>query len=83
MSSWDNHIKSAMKTLLVSCSVAAPVAFALVPTPAVAGSLFFAIAFATIFAGDYLRVIKPLAPRAAVVPFPRAPRAESNCELAA
>jgi len=72
-----------MKTLPLIASVAALVAFVLIPTPGVAGSLFFAVSLLTIFASDYSRAIKPLTSRATMVPFPRATRPAQACELAA
>ncbi len=71
-----------MKTLPLIASFAALVAFVSVPTAAVAGLLFFAVTLVTIFAADYSRVIRPLAPRAALVAFPPARPAQA-CELAA
>ncbi len=72
-----------MKTLPLVASLAAFVAFALIPSPAVAGSLCFAFSLLTIFAADYSRVIKPLAPKAELVSFTRTAVPARNCELAA
>ncbi|MBS0663928.1 MAG: hypothetical protein JSR48_11745 [Verrucomicrobia bacterium] len=72
-----------MKTLPVIATAAAFLVFALIPTPAAAGSLFFAVSLLTIFAADYSRVRRPITPRAPVLPFPGAYRSAQNCELAA
>ena len=72
-----------MKTLPAIASLAALVAFVVLPTPAVAGSLCFGVSLVAIFAADYTRVIKPLTPRATLVAFPGAVRPAQICELAA
>jgi hypothetical protein len=72
-----------MKTLPAIASLAALVAFVVSPTPAVAGSLCFGVSLVTIFAADYARMIKPLAPRAILVTFPAAVHPAQTCELAA
>lgn len=73
-----------MKTLPIITFLAALVAFAFSShSLAVAGSLFFAVGFVTIFAADYSRVIKPLNLRAEVTGFSRPTRQAQAFELAA
>lgn len=77
-----NQLKT-MKTLPVIAIATALLVFALFPTPAVAGSLFFAVSLLTIFAADYSRIRTPITPRASVLSFPGAYRTAQTCELAA
>lgn len=81
--SWDNHHFNTMKSILSTATLAALVAFAFIPSPAIAASAFLAVSLLTIFVADYTRALKPLAPRATVVAFPRPARPAQTCELAA
>ncbi|MDB6093651.1 MAG: hypothetical protein JWM32_1213 [Verrucomicrobia bacterium] len=72
-----------MKNLPLISIVASLITFALFPTAVVAVSLLFSVCLIAVFAADYKREIKPLAPAASVVAFPRATRAAEACELAA
>ena len=73
---------TSMKTLPLISALAAALALVVVPTPAVAGTLFFAVSLITIFASDYSRIIQPLTPRASVLAFKPA-SAVQTCEQAA
>ncbi|MDB6169969.1 MAG: hypothetical protein JWM88_2833 [Verrucomicrobia bacterium] len=74
---------NSMKTLPVISALIALAILALVPTPAAAGSLLFALSLMTIFTADCARVIKPLTPQAKVVSFHRPVRIAQACEQAA
>ena len=71
-----------MKSLPFISALVAVIALAVVPTPAAAGILFFAVSLVTIFTADYCRAIKPLAPRAEFVAF-RTASPIQVCERAA
>gem|GEM_PF-2257906 len=74
------HSLNTMKSLLVLASLAAAAALVSVSTAALGGSLLFVAGLAVLFSADYRRVIQPLAPRAALVAFPRPAQ---TCGLAA
>ena len=73
-----------MKNLPALTSLAALVAFALLPhTLPIAASLLFATCLIGIFAADYTRTFKPLEVRRMVVAFPRPARRAPAFGLAA
>jgi hypothetical protein len=74
---------NSLKSLPVLSALAALVVLALVASPAVAGSVAVALGFVAIFAADYNRALKPLTPRAAVLPFQRPLRSATSCAQAA
>jgi hypothetical protein len=74
---------TSMKNLTLISALVALVALVVVPTAAVAGSLFVALSVVAIFAADYNRVAKPLTSRGGVVAFVQPTRALQNCEQAA
>ena len=71
-----------MKSIPFISALVAVIALVVIPTPAVAGTLFFAVSLVTIFTADYCRSLKPLTPRADLLAFRPASTAQV-CERAA